>query len=159
MITILDSLVVNCQYWHNSIWSNLNLHKISHLWKSPILYCYFCNSTYIHYIHATIYLYYNSIHNISGAPPRWMLFHLWLRFITFGGRSAHLGYRVHKSVRKINNHHHHHLYTLYLFISHFVSLRFSLIIFSSLTRPFILNRQTVLTPGSLSPFSVSCADK
>jgi len=26
----------------------------------------------------------------------WRVFHLWLRFITFGGRSAHLAYRVHK---------------------------------------------------------------
>jgi len=30
----------------------------------------------------------------------WRLFHLWLRFITFGGRSAHLAYHVHKSGRK-----------------------------------------------------------
>ena len=29
-----------------------------------------------------------------------MLFHLWRRFITFGGRSAHLAYHVHKSGRK-----------------------------------------------------------
>ena len=27
----------------------------------------------------------------------WRLFHLWLRFITFGGRSAHLAYHVHKN--------------------------------------------------------------
>ena len=30
----------------------------------------------------------------------WRLFHIWLRFITFGGRSAHLAYHVHKSGRK-----------------------------------------------------------
>ena len=30
----------------------------------------------------------------------WRLFHLRLRFITFGGRSAHLAYHVHKSGRK-----------------------------------------------------------
>ena len=30
----------------------------------------------------------------------WRVFHLWLRFITFGGRSAHLVYHVHKSDRK-----------------------------------------------------------
>jgi len=30
----------------------------------------------------------------------WRVFHLWLRFITFGGRSAHLPYLVHKSGRK-----------------------------------------------------------
>jgi len=30
----------------------------------------------------------------------WRLFHLWLRFITFGGGSAHLAYHVHKSGRK-----------------------------------------------------------
>jgi len=30
----------------------------------------------------------------------WRLFHLRLRFITFGGRSAHLAYYVHKSGRK-----------------------------------------------------------
>ena len=30
----------------------------------------------------------------------WRLFHLWLRFITVGGRSAHLAYHVHKSGRK-----------------------------------------------------------
>ena len=30
----------------------------------------------------------------------WRLFHLWLRFSTFGGRSAHLAYLVHKSGRK-----------------------------------------------------------
>jgi len=30
----------------------------------------------------------------------WKLFHLWLRFITFGGRSVHLAYQVHKSGRK-----------------------------------------------------------
>ena len=29
----------------------------------------------------------------------WRVFHLWLRFITFGGRSAHLAYLVHKSGR------------------------------------------------------------
>jgi len=28
------------------------------------------------------------------------LFHLWLLFITFGGRSAYLAYHVHKSGRK-----------------------------------------------------------
>ena len=33
-------------------------------------------------------------------PCIWRLFHLWLRFITFGGRPAHLAYRVHKSGRK-----------------------------------------------------------
>ena len=27
----------------------------------------------------------------------WRVFHLWLCFITFGGRSAHLAYNVHKS--------------------------------------------------------------
>ena len=32
----------------------------------------------------------------------WRLFHLWLRFITFAGRLAHLAYRVHKSGRKIS---------------------------------------------------------
>ena len=30
----------------------------------------------------------------------WRLFHIWLRLITFGGRSAHLAYHVHKSGRK-----------------------------------------------------------
>ena len=30
----------------------------------------------------------------------WRAFHLWLRFITFGGRSAHLAYDVYKSGRK-----------------------------------------------------------
>jgi hypothetical protein len=30
----------------------------------------------------------------------WTVFHLWLRFITFGDRSAHLAYNVHKSGRK-----------------------------------------------------------
>ena len=30
----------------------------------------------------------------------WRLFHFWLRLITFGGRSAHLAYHVHKSGRK-----------------------------------------------------------
>ena len=30
----------------------------------------------------------------------WRVFHLSLRFITFGGRSAHLAYHVHKSGRK-----------------------------------------------------------
>ena len=30
----------------------------------------------------------------------WRLFHLWLRFITFGGRSAHLAYHAHKSGHK-----------------------------------------------------------
>jgi len=39
----------------------------------------------------------------------WRLFHLWLRFITFGGHSAQLAYHVHKSGRKtsiiIINHH------------------------------------------------------
>jgi len=30
----------------------------------------------------------------------WRLVHLWLRFITFGGRSVHLAYRVHKNGRK-----------------------------------------------------------
>jgi len=28
------------------------------------------------------------------------VFHLWLHFITFGGRSAHLAYHVHKGGRK-----------------------------------------------------------
>ena len=27
----------------------------------------------------------------------WRVFHLWIRFITFGGHSAHLPYQVHKS--------------------------------------------------------------
>jgi len=30
----------------------------------------------------------------------WRLFHPWLRFITFGGRSAYLAYHMHKSGRK-----------------------------------------------------------
>ena len=30
----------------------------------------------------------------------WRLFHLWLRFVTFGGRLAHLVYHVHTSGRK-----------------------------------------------------------
>ena len=30
----------------------------------------------------------------------WRLFHLWIRFITFGGRSAHLAYLVYKPGRK-----------------------------------------------------------
>jgi len=30
----------------------------------------------------------------------WTVFHIWLRFITFGSRSAHLAYPVHKSGRK-----------------------------------------------------------
>ena len=30
----------------------------------------------------------------------WRLFHVWLRLITLGGRSAHLAYHVHKSGRK-----------------------------------------------------------
>ena len=30
----------------------------------------------------------------------WRVFHLWLRFITFGGCSAHLGYHVHKAAVK-----------------------------------------------------------
>ena len=30
----------------------------------------------------------------------WRLFHLWLRFITFGGRSVHLAHHVHKRGRK-----------------------------------------------------------
>ena len=30
----------------------------------------------------------------------WRVYYLWRRFITFGGRSAHLGYHVHKSSRK-----------------------------------------------------------
>ena len=30
----------------------------------------------------------------------WTVFHLWLRLINFGARSAHLAYRVHKSGRK-----------------------------------------------------------
>ena len=36
----------------------------------------------------------------------WRVFHLWLRFITFGGRAAHLAYHVHKSGHKtsITNH-------------------------------------------------------
>ena len=38
----------------------------------------------------------------------WRVFHLWLRFINFGGRSAHLPYHVHKSGRKISINHHHH---------------------------------------------------
>jgi len=38
----------------------------------------------------------------------WSVFHLWVHFITFGGRSAHLAYNVYKSGRKtsIINHHH-----------------------------------------------------
>jgi len=30
----------------------------------------------------------------------WRVVHLWLRFITFGGRSGHLAYRVHKNNRQ-----------------------------------------------------------
>jgi len=33
----------------------------------------------------------------------WSLFHIWLRFISFGGCSAHLAYHVHKSGRKTPN--------------------------------------------------------
>ena len=36
----------------------------------------------------------------------WRLFHLWLRFVTFGSRSAHLAYHVHKSGRKTSINHH-----------------------------------------------------
>ena len=35
----------------------------------------------------------------------WRVFHLWLRFITFGGRSAHLACGVDKSGHKNTNHH------------------------------------------------------
>jgi len=38
--------------------------------------------------------------SLRGRGHIWRLFHLWLRFITFGGRSAHLVYHVHKSGRK-----------------------------------------------------------
>ena len=49
-----------------------------------------------------------SVLNYRSLPPEfesrrghiWRLFHLWLRFITFGGCSAHLAYHVHKSGRK-----------------------------------------------------------
>jgi len=49
-----------------------------------------------------------SVLDDRSLPPRfesrrghiWKLFHLWLRFITFGGRSVHLAYHVHKSGRK-----------------------------------------------------------
>jgi len=34
------------------------------------------------------------------------MFHLWLRFITFGGLSAHLAYHVQKVAVDINHHHH-----------------------------------------------------
>ena len=37
---------------------------------------------------------------VSGRGHIWRMFHLWLRFITLGGRSAHLAYHVHKSGRK-----------------------------------------------------------
>jgi len=43
-----------------------------------------------------------------GVGHIWRLFRLWLRLITFGSRSAHLAYHVHKSGRKtsiIINHH------------------------------------------------------
>jgi len=33
----------------------------------------------------------------SQRRPIWRVFHLWHRFITFGCRSAHLAYRMHKS--------------------------------------------------------------
>jgi len=36
----------------------------------------------------------------SGRGHIWRMFHLWLRLITFGGRSTHLAYLVHKSGRK-----------------------------------------------------------
>ena len=35
----------------------------------------------------------------------WRAFHLWLHFITFGGRLAQLVYHVHKSGNKNTNHH------------------------------------------------------
>ena len=50
---------------------------------------------------------YSALDRRSQSPefePRhrhiWRVFHLWLRLITFGGRSAHLAYSVHKSGRK-----------------------------------------------------------
>jgi len=36
----------------------------------------------------------------SGRVHIWRVFHLWLRFITFGGHSAHLTYHVDKGGRK-----------------------------------------------------------
>ena len=50
----------------------------------------------------------SSVLNHRSLPPVfefrrghiWRLFHLWLCFITFRGRSAHLAYHVHKSGRK-----------------------------------------------------------
>ena len=36
----------------------------------------------------------------SGRVHIWRVFHLWLRFITFGGHSAHLTYHAHKTGRK-----------------------------------------------------------
>ena len=33
----------------------------------------------------------------------WMVFHLWLRFVTFGGRSAHLAYHLRKDGRETPN--------------------------------------------------------
>ena len=41
-------------------------------------------------------------HEFEPRPEHiWRVFHLWLRFIIFGGRSTHLAYHVHKSL-----HHH-----------------------------------------------------
>ena len=44
-----------------------------------------------------VFIYYQFDDIITSWLP---LFHLWFSFITFGGRSAHLAYLVHKSGRK-----------------------------------------------------------
>ena len=80
------------------------------------------------------------------------VFHLWLRFITFGGRSAHLAYRVHKSGRKtpiiivtlITN--------LYLTIGLFVVGIFQYVLFSSIVQMLSISSHTF--PVFLQPLSV-----
>ena len=113
-----------------------------------------CIRIYIHiYIHTHMHTYiyihlwmhvliYTRIHTMSISEG---LFHSWLRFITFGGRSAHLVYHVHKSGHKIsiiiiviiiNTHTHTHIHITHIplllrYIGYICCLAYLFVAFSS----------------------------
>ena len=86
----------------------------------------------------------------------WRLFHLWLCFITFGGRSAHLAYHMHKSGRKtsIINIYSHRLISTCQKVS---ILWFSTLKYLLLWSNHLFSLLIVVQSGSIFMDSVSCS--
>ena len=75
----------------------------------------------------------------------WRLFHLWLCFITSGGRSAHLTYHVHKSGRKTS--------IIIIIVWHHMKLSNTLfvLLFSMMLLTYGLNKSCYLQVTGLPP--------